>query len=380
MNTEQAKALFTKYLNNECSKEERELLETFLDSYQGKDFLKEETQIDALNDSKDRVWSNILAQVEEQPKAKKQFPFGSNIIYAIAASLVLFLAITIFYQNDKTNPISNTVAEQPIEIGTDKATLTLENGSTIALEKGKIYNNTNVDSNGENLVYHSDENDLKEIVFNYLTIPRGGQFYVELSDGTKVWLNSESKLKYPVTFKEGQPRIVELVYGEAYFEVSPSTKHQGANFSVNSKGQTIEVLGTEFNVKAYQDEFNTYTTLVEGAIALDTNNERALLKPNQQAVVGQDDKVISIKTLEVYNEISWKEGVFSFKGKTLKELMKVVSRWYNVDVVFENKALETVSFKGVLGKDQSIEDILSAITSASAIKSYEIKNKTIYLK
>ncbi|MEO6347726.1 MAG: DUF4974 domain-containing protein, partial [Aquaticitalea sp.] len=122
------------------------------------------------------------------------------------------------------------------------------------------------------------------------------------------------------------------------------------------------------------------TTLVEGSIALNTNNERAILKPNQQAVVGQENKAISIKTVEVYNEISWKEGIFSFKGKTLKELMKVVSRWYDVEVVFENKSLETMSFRGVLGKDQSIEDILSSITSASAIKSYEIKNKTIYLK
>ncbi|MEO6346516.1 MAG: FecR family protein, partial [Aquaticitalea sp.] len=257
MNTEQAKALFTKYLNNECSNEERDLLETFLDSYQGADFLNEQSQIDEFNDSKERVWSNILTQVEEQSKSRKQFPFKSYTIYAIAASLVLFLAVTIFFQKQNNQSIPTMVFEQPIEIGTDKATLTLENGNTIALEKGKIYNNANVDSNGENLVYHTDDNNTKETVYNYLTIPRGGQFYVELSDGTKVWLNSESKLKYPVIFKEGQPRNVELVYGEAYFDVSPSTQHQGASFSVNSTGQSIEVLGTEFNVKAYQDEANT---------------------------------------------------------------------------------------------------------------------------
>lgn len=219
-----------------------------------------------------------------------------------------------------------------------------------------------------------------EVLYNYLTIPRGGQFFVELSDGTKVWLNSESKLKYPVHFIEGKPRNVELVYGEAYFDVSPSANHKGASFNVSSRGQSIEVIGTAFNVKAYKDETMTYTTLVEGRIALNTQNKSRVLEPNQQALLNEINLSVEVKPVDVYNEISWKDGVFSFKGKSLKELTRVISRWYDVDVVFKNKEVESMTFKGVLGKNQPIEDILSSIKSASTINTYEIINNTIYIE
>jgi len=378
MNKAQAKTLFTKYINNQCSDKEIELLEAFLDSYQGKENLLNDFKTGGTQDSEKKIWEQIVTQIDTKSTKKKTFPFQSYIMYAAAASVVLFLAVTVFFQKKDTTP---AIVNQPIEIGTDKATLTLEDGSAIALEKGKTYNNEHVNSTGEALVYQSDnKSKIEEVVYNYLTIPRGGQFYVELSDGTKVWLNSESKLKYPVTFKKGASRDVELVYGEAYFDVSSSTNHDGASFNVNFKGQHIEVLGTEFNVKAYQDETTTFTTLVEGEIALSANNQKEILQPNQQATVSQSNENIAIKVVDVYNEISWKDGVFSFKRKTLNQIMKVISRWYDVNVVFENKALETTTFRGALGKDQSIQDIMDSIKNASIISVIEIKNKTIYIK
>lgn len=381
MNITQAKKLFTKYLNNKCSHEEVELLETFLDSYQITESMDDLLNDKSLEESKDKVWQNILLQINSETKRKRRFPFNAVVIYAAAAAVVLFVAINIVFKKEIDENNLPTLVEQSIVIGTDKATLTLEDGSEVTLEKGTHYNDKHVDSNGEALVYQKEATaKTAEVLYNYLTIPRGGQFFVELSDGTKVWLNSESKLKYPVHFIEGKPRNVELVYGEAYFDVSPSTNHKGASFNVSSRGQSIEVIGTAFNVKAYKDETMTYTTLVEGRIALNTQNKSRVLEPNQQALLNEINLSVEVKPVDVYNEISWKDGVFSFKGKSLKELTRVISRWYDVDVVFKNKEVESMTFKGVLGKNQPIEDILSSIKSASTINTYEIINNTIYIE
>lgn len=381
MDKAQAQLLFSKYINNQCSAEEIILLETFLDSYQGKDFDK--SALLKIQNSKVKMWKNIMASIEPiAPQSKPNF-FTSYTFYAVAASFVLFFGAMFFLINtNNTNVATETilVAQQPILIGSDKALLTLENGETIALEKGKSFESKNANSNGESLVYQENEGKEKAIAYNYLTIPRGGQFFVQLSDGTKVWLNSESKLKFPVTFRTGESRQVELVYGEAYFDVSSSTNHQGAHFNVITNKQNIEVLGTEFNIKAYQDEESIYTTLVEGKIQFQFKEESQVLKPNQQIVLNLKDEKITSQLVAVQHEVAWKDGIFSFKEKNLKEIMKVLSRWYDVDVVFENKSIEHLSFKGVLGKEQSIEEILSAIKSASLINSYQIKNKTIYLK
>ena len=227
-------------------------------------------------------------------------------------------------------------------------------------------------------MYQNAKSNASVIKYNYLTIPRGGQFFIKLSDGTQVSLNSESQLKYPVHFIEGETREVELVYGEAYFDVSPSTNHKGAKFKVLNNTQEIEVLGTEFNIKAYQDEVNIYTTLVEGKVAINTPNLKQLLIPNQQSILDTQNNTLSVITVDVLEAISWKEGVFSFVDKPLKDIMKVLSRWYDVDIIFDNKELESAEFIGTLNKNQSIDEVLSIMKSFS-LNNYEIKGDTIIL-
>ena len=200
-----------------------------------------------------------------------------------------------------------------------------------------------------------------------------------MSDGTEVWLNSETQLKYPVNFVKGQTREVELVYGEAYFDVSPSTEHGGSKFRVMNNAQEVEVLGTEFNIKAYRDDTNVYTTLVEGKVVVGNGDLEQYLTPNQQSNINLENNSIKVTVVDVDVETSWKNGIFSFKGMPLKNIMKVISRWYDVDVVFENKELESIKFKGVLDKYQSVEEILNIMTS-STINNYEIKDKTIILR
>ena len=176
----------------------------------------------------------------------------------------------------------------------------------------------------------------------------------------------------------GETREVELVYGEAYFDVSPSTNHKGAKFKVLNNTQEIEVLGTEFNIKAYKDEVNIYTTLVEGKVAINTPNLKQLLIPNQQSILDTQNNTLSVITVDVLEAISWKEGVFSFINKPLKDIMKVLSRWYDVDIIFDNKELESAEFIGTLNKNQSIDEVLSIMKSFS-LNNYEIKGDTIIL-
>ncbi|MEN8124970.1 MAG: FecR family protein [Bacteroidota bacterium] len=300
--------------------------------------------------------------------------------YAAVASVLLIVALTVFLNKENNLPqvTEPIIVKNKIETGSNKAILTLADGSDVALEKDKIYKSSNVTSNGEEIVYNKRPS--KDITYNYLTIPRGGQFSIKLSDGTQVWLNSESQLKYPVTFAKGKTRHVELVYGEAYFDVSPSSDNNGADFNVYNNKQEVHVLGTEFNIKAYKDETNIYTTLVEGKVTVNYEDKKKNLIPNQQLVLSLDNNKLSVKNVDVYNEISWKEGVFSFEEKSLKDIMKVLSRWYDMEVIFKNKAVEDEEFIGILEKDQKIEEILISIKNFGIINDYEIKNKKVVLE
>lgn len=332
----------------------------------------------------DKAWGEIQEKLKSLKK-DKLIPFYSKIWfkYTAAASIVLLvsLGVHIYNKDNQVNVEAPVVVQPHIEAGTDKATLTLEDGSTIALEKGNTFQIQDANSNGEKITYTGADKPSKNIEYHYLTIPRGGQFHITLSDGTEVWLNSESQLKYPRSFIKGETRMVELVYGEAYFDVSPSSNHNGAKFKVLNNAQEVEVLGTEFNIKAYKDEVNAYTTLIEGKVTVNNGVSKQNLVPEQQYKLHTQTNTFTVAKVNVQQEVSWKNGTFSFKDKPLVEIMKVISRWYDVDVVFENEMLKSVEFIGTLDKKQSIEEILSIIKSAS-INDYTIdsKNKIVTLK
>lgn len=380
--------LLKKFVLNQCSKEEVDQVVAYIqeinDSSQlplVEDVLAIIDDMPMLNDKDaNRIYDDIIkiAGKTKKVQSKRVSHFWK---YAAAASVLIIISLTLFLNKEsKTEFVEPRIVNKRIEPGTDKAILTLEDGSEIRLEKGSAFQTRTVNSNGEELIYEADKTMRVEKVYNYLTIPRGGQFYVKLADGTQVWLNSESQLKYPVSFVKGKTREVELVYGEAYFDVSSSEKHQGARFKVLNKSQDIEVVGTEFNIKAYKDESHVYTTLVEGKVDVNFENKRQRLIPDQQMNLDTKTNVSIIRTVDVYNEISWKDGVFSFERKPLKDIMKVLSRWYDMDVIYENKSLEDVKFFGALGKDQNIEEILKTIKEFKIIESYEIKGKKIILK
>ena len=382
MKTSSIEKIIVKYITNQASLNELEKLEEWIQNSKNEQlfisYLKANYAIDY--NMKDFDVNHSKKQLLEYiSKEKKVFKLRNRIYKCVAAaSILLIISLTVFFNKNKEEQfIEPIIVNNQIEIGSDKATLTLADGSNIVLGKGQVYESVNVKSNGEEIIYNKKPN--KEITYNYLTIPRGGQFSIKLSDGTQVWLNSESQLKYPVNFILGQTRMVELVYGEAYFDVSPSTENKGSKFKVFNQSQEIEVIGTEFNVKSYKDEANVYTTLAEGMVTISFKGKKKNLIPGQQSILCSNNNLL-VKTVDVYNEISWKEGVFSFEDKSLKDIMKVLSRWYDMEVVFKNKAIEDEEFIGILDKNQKIEEILISIKNSGIISDYEIENQKIVLE
>ncbi len=382
--------LIEKYNQNRISEEELGTLYKLLERKEYanifKSLVKDDYQLKTKNIefNKKNSFKLIETNIEKTTSSKNLYK-NRLYKYAAAASILLMVSLAVFWdvRKDEKQLVEPITQENTIfEPGSNKAILTLEDGSLVKLEKGETFQTKNVNVNEKGVVYKEGKSKTKKLVYNYLTIPRGGEYFVKLSDGTQVWLNSETQLKYPVSFNEGETREVQLVYGEAYFDVSPSTEHNGSKFIVATNSQEVEVIGTEFNIKAYKDETNVYTTLVEGKVSvenMDNNIHKYNLVPNQQLNFDLKDNKITIAKVDTKKVTSWKNGVFSFDGKELKDIMKVISRWYDVDIVFENKDFESIKFKGNLSKNQSIERIL-AIMKSSTINNYEIKDKTIILK
>ena len=303
---------------------------------------------------------------------------------AFAASIILLVGVSLFNQFYFNETI---IIKDPIVIGTDKAVLTLENGNQVILEKGQKFQNKTVNSDGKELTYtiknRSSSNSKNEkIASNFLTIPRGGQFSLNLEDGTKVLLNSDSKIKYPVKFIKGKNRQVELLYGEAFFDVSSSQNNNGSEFIVSTKTQKINVLGTKFNIKAYSEDDIITTTLVEGKVKVGNGKNQILLSPNQQSKVDSNSPVINVSNVDVSQQISWINGLFSFNDTSLEDIMQTLSRWYDLEFIFKSANQKGFIFSGILERTKSIEDILLIIekTSSSNEINFEVNNKTIIIE
>ena len=378
-----------KFLNQEANRSELEALENLLKTEEGTKIFNGLVKTQYLSTLSMTEYDVNKAKESIKDRLKKGQRRNRANLYrkmTVAASVILMLGMAFYLLYNTSEANGPVVKQQPhlIVAGTDKAILTLENGDEVALEKGKKFQTGKVRSNGEELVYTDNRQSdvaINEESYNYLTIPRGGQFFVKLSDGTEVWLNSETKLKYPVAFKDGFARKVELIYGEAYFKVSPSTAHKGAAFHVLAKSQEIDVLGTEFNIRAYNNDQIMATTLVEGKIRIKKGEVRETLIPNQQARISHDSDKMDIREVDVSQEISWINDLFSFNEKPLEDIMTILSRWYDTEVVFANAKQKKFVFTGILERTEAVEDILQLIEATSEGQmNIEINAKTIIIK
>ncbi|MEO5682461.1 MAG: FecR domain-containing protein [Chitinophagaceae bacterium] len=304
-----------------------------------------------------------------------------------AAVLFLLVATTAIWIVTMKTPAGNltlsgskTILPQQNDLlpGGNKATLTLSNGSVISLDDaqtGKIalQGNTviNKSANGQ-LVYKALGSKHAEIVFNTLTTPRGGQFKLVLPDGSSVWLNAASSITYPASFT-GDDRKVEIA-GEAYFEIA----HNPAKpFIVNVNGMEVKVLGTHFNINAYNDEAAIKTSLLQGSVMLHKGDNAVMLQPGQQAQLTADEKVKVVNDVDMDEVVAWKNGYFAFNRASLQSVMRQIARWYDVDISYEGKIPERL-FGGKIDRNSNASEVLKILEESKV--HFNIENKKITVR
>tara|TARA_R110002049_G_scaffold993_2_gene7072 strand:+ start:1685 stop:2920 length:1236 start_codon:yes stop_codon:yes gene_type:complete len=336
------------------------------------------------NLDKDTAYSKIIKRIEDKQQTIKQKPLVAlRPIYKYAAAAILLISAgyySISYFSSKPSTEINNSIVLDLEPGYDKATLVLEDGTEVDLEKNefvKAQTLAEVKNQDNALVYlpngkSNPTRSPKKIGENTLFVPRGGIYKLILPDGSKVWLNSSSSLKYPTSF-EGNKRIVELS-GEAYFEVK---KDASKSFIVKTKMRDISVLGTSFNVSAYNDDAFFAATLAEGKIKLVGDQQKEVyLKPGEQAVVGKKDlSTVQVKNVNPQVYSAWKDGTFFFENMNLDNILRKVGRWYNFKTDFSDVQLSEITFTGLASKEFPAKLLLDRI-SKSANVTYEIIQNT----
>ena len=368
MKKEKIRELLSRYINGQCTEEERAWVETWYITFQSglKSDLSDE---DVEKDLHEILRS--LASTERQKIRRFRLRGAAAIAFLAILSVIGYS----YLKNTSAPPAAYQAQKQQNDIapGSNKATLTLADGSSISLDdsnSGEIAEQHGLKiskTEDGRIVYtaspSSQETEESSVItYNEIKTPNGGQYEIVLPDGTKVWLNAASSLKYPVIFK-GNERKVELS-GEAYFEVTTINKNGLVPFIVQTSMQQIKVLGTAFNVNAYKDELSTKTTLLHGSVKIIpqiqklNNDESILLKPGQESKLTKDK--ISVAAVNTAEAIAWKNGMFYFQDSDIKSVMRQLSRWYNVEVEFEGK-IPDIKLWGEIHRDVNASKALKIL-------------------
>lgn len=302
---------------------------------------------------------------------------------SIAASMLIIMsASTYFYFNNPTTP-----NEKSIIAGSSKAVLILHDGSNIQLGESinktvKEYDKTTIAANSKLITYHNSASQQKATeteLYNTLKIPTGGEFNLVMADGTKIWINSKTTIKYPVNIVSDSRNI--WLDGEAYLEVK---KNKDKPFFVHTKsGVKVKVLGTSFNVKSYEDEKDIQTVLVEGSVEMsydsENKNDKIILKPGFRGSFSKKEKTITMDKVETRLYTAWKDCQFIFNNDSLEYIMRTLSRWYNINITFEEEELKQLRFTLDVKRYNKIQTILEAIQIACDLE-FKIKNREIYVR
>lgn len=333
---------------------------------------------------KAKVWESVLQKIEEDEREKRIQTRQSYIRVAAVVLPLIFLSVGYFVgkrisDSSSVNYFGQVdVLTDSIEPGSNKATLILADGTPVDLTRDVSVKETDgtliFNSRNQELLYKPLKS-ASSAKTNKLIVPRGGQYLLRLADGTKVWLNSGSSLVYPTSFCNDQ-RIVKLE-GEAYFEV---TKNQHQPFLVKVKGGCLRVLGTSFNVDAYDLSKGISATLVEGKITMEMNSgARYTVKPMENAVYSLKSESISVeKHVDPSLYVGWKDGFFRFKNQRIGDITDRLSRWYACDIVYKDESIRNLRFTGVAERSRSIEYLLDLMSEIAEIK-YEVKNGIVFI-
>jgi len=369
--------LIERYLNNGASVEETELIENYY-----KEFSQNPNISDTLNeDEVNSLKAAIREKVDERIRRAENptVPIYRRKYYQMAAAILLFsmLSVLVIYKVRKA-PVNLVAQNHDLAPGGNKAILTLANGAKInvgAIQNGALtaQPGTQIIKQNGQLAYEVSANgNSTKISYNTLTTPKGGQYHLILADGTNVWLNAASSLKYPTAFT-GSERVVELT-GEAYFEVVHNSKQP---FKVKTANQTIQDTGTQFNVNAYDDEEASATTLVEGSVKIYDAKRAMLIKPGQQYLL-KSNSIAEVKSdVDIDEIVAWKNGMFQFDNADIKTIMRQISRWYNVDVEYQGQ-IPSSTYHGRISRNSNASAILK-ILQLSGIN-FTIEGRKIIVK
>ena len=376
--TEHYEKLLTKYLDGQCNAAEtaelyawlqasgshRALLKTMQKEFQNAFSSQQEIPAEI----SDRIETKLLQSITETKPHTKIRTLWYYAAASIAAAVILFFILKQPAPQLTTAP---AIAAASIAPGTNKAVLTLANGATVILDSAgnQVISQgatTVLQKNGQ-LQYASKASD-DAVVYNTLSVPRGGQFNIILPDGSHVWLNAASSLRYPTAFK-GKDRRVDIT-GQGYFEVTPNAKQP---FIVQVNDMEVQVLGTSFDVMAYSDEKSVNTTLINGAVKV---NDKRLL-PGQQALMDPSTGNITIREADVDQVIAWKTGFFEFDNARLSDILRQLARWYDIDISYNKTANERL-LGGRISRSLPLSDILHMLEANGPV--FELVGRKLTVK
>jgi transmembrane sensor len=351
-----------KFLNGTATPAEIQLLEQYYDLFADEPDITDqltESEIEILDS---RLKESITNRI--RLKENKTATFYRGPLMRAAAILVFALAGILFFYHQHSAPSEQIAKNKPVKAdiapGSNKAILTLANGSKLILNNAKngdlsTQAGAKVVKQDSLISYKAIAANSTEVSYNTITIPKGGQYQLILADGTKVWLNAASSLRFPTAFT-GKDRTVELT-GEAYFEVA---KNKDKPFNVKTAAQTVQVLGTHFNINAYSNEMNVKTTLLEGSVKVYTARSSMMISPGQQSVL-QNNGTFEIKRDPDMDEVvAWKNGVFQFNKADIQTVMRQIARWYDIDVEFKGK-LPGDLYRGKISRNVNVSQVLKIL-------------------
>jgi hypothetical protein len=367
--------LLRKYNRGTCSDEERLFVDQwyqFFDWKNPQDSLSEQELLRLQT----QVWLSVKAQIAQKghPAPVGQLQASRKIIprwiYTAAAVIILIICGPILYNYFSSQPAAGPVAA-PVAVANDalpgvsKAMLVMDGGRKVTLDSISAQpllenDGTTIDKRSGLLVYNGTGVSAKAVSFNTLIVPPGGEYQLVLSDGTKVWMNAASSLRFPTRFI-AKERVVELT-GEAYFEVAKNAKMPFK--VVTSQNMTVEALGTKFDVMAYEDELSVKAALAEGSVRVTNhNNNSVILSPFHLAEWKRDNSSLRVRAADLDKILAWKNGMIEFGEDDLSSIMRQLSRWYNVKIQFEGK-ISGKHYSGSIRRQSKLSQVLAILKEA----------------
>ncbi len=355
MSNEELDCLMKKYLDNTCSPQERAALE----SWYNKEAEKSEFPDEVINyeNLEKELWK--VLEKENLP----QRGINWSLLSGAAAAVLLLVCSALYFSSPQKLPEQAKEKSAAVILpGGNKAELLLADGSVVPLSDAKTgfiaqQGKVNINKLEEGRIsYEASSIQLGAVVsYNALKTPKGGQYQVDLPDGTRVWLNSASSIRFPTAFS-GEDRQVE-VSGEVYFEVA---KNKHKPFKVISQGQMVVVLGTHFNVNAYPEEQYIKTSLLEGSVKVLTDKKSLLIKPGQQTVFDIKTKETTIQNMDAEGVLAWQKGYFQFNNEDIRSIMRKLSRWYDIEVEYDRDFINQ-RFNGSVSRFEEASKVLKML-------------------